>query len=222
MHAINFKIKGQQKIALVGPSGSGKSTLFNLLMRFYDPQDGHIAIDGQNIKDITTQSLRQNIAVVSQEQGVFNDTIAANIAFGDDDYDFEKVRYAARMADADGFINRLSDKYQNLAGENGALLSGGQRQRLAIARAIYKNAPIMLLDEATSALDQRSEDYIQQAMEKLTQNRTVLIIAHRLSTVRDADMIYVLEHGKISEYGKHDDLLAQNGLYTLLYKKGEI
>ena len=222
LHDINFKVKGQQKIALVGPSGAGKSTLFNLLMRFYDPQDGHIAIDGQNIKDMTIQSLRKKIAVVSQEQGVFNDSIAANIAFGDDDYDFEKIRYAANMADADGFINRLSDKYQSIAGENGALLSGGQRQRLAIARAIYKNAPIMLLDEATSALDQRSEDYIQQAMEKLTQNRTVLIIAHRLSTVRDADMIYVLEHGKISEYGKHQDLLAQNGLYTLLYKKGEI
>ncbi len=222
LHDINFQIKGQQKVALVGPSGSGKSTLFNLLMRFYDPQQGNIIIDGQNIKDITTKSLREHVAVVSQEQGVFNDTIAGNIAFGDDDFDFEKVRHAAHMADADGFINRLADKYDSFAGEGGNRLSGGQKQRLAIARAIYKDAPIMLLDEATSALDQRSENYIQKAMDKLMKNRTVLIIAHRLSTVYDVDMIYVFEHGKISEYGNHKDLLAKNGLYALLHSKGDM
>ena len=218
---INLNVAGGGKVALVGPSGAGKSTCFGLLLRFYNLQSGQIVIDGQDISAVTIDSLRRNIALVSQEHGIFNDTIAANIAFGDEDIDEEKLIRAAQMADADNFINRLPKKYQTLAGENGNRLSGGQRQRLAIARALYKDAPILLLDEATSALDPQTEKKIQKGLKQLMKNRTVIIIAHRLSTVQDADCIYVFDHGKILESGKHKELLAKNGLYALLYRQGD-
>ena len=218
---INLNVAGGGKVALVGPSGAGKSTCFGLLLRFYNLQSGQIVIDGQDISTVTIDSLRRNIALVSQEHGIFNDTIAANIAFGDENIDKEKLIRAAQMADADNFINRLPQKYQTLAGENGNRLSGGQRQRLAIARALYKDAPILLLDEATSALDSQTEKKIQKGLKQLMKNRTVIIIAHRLSTVQDADCIYVFDHGKILESGKHKELLAKNGLYALLYRQGD-
>ncbi len=221
LHNISMDIRGGEKIAIVGTSGAGKSTLFHLLLRFYDVSSGKITIDDQDIRRITMASLRHNISVVSQEQGIFNSSIADNVTFGCGKIDWEKLQYATKMADAEKFIDNLPEKYATMAGENGNRLSGGQRQRLAIARAFYKDAPILILDEATSALDQKTEKNIQKSLSVLMKNRTVLIIAHRLSTVQNAHRIYVFDHGKILEYGKHDELLAQGGLYALLYKKGD-
>lgn len=232
---VNFSYKGAEKAtlsqftltipakkttALVGQSGSGKTTLANLITRFYDVDAGDILIDGHRIQDIELNNLRRNIALVSQNVILFNDTIAANIAYGHDEFNQEAIISAAKAAHAWEFIKNLPQGLDTVIGDNGALLSGGQRQRLAIARAFLKNAPILILDEATSALDNQSEQAIQHAMNTLRQNRTVIIIAHRLSTIESADNIVVLENGHLVEQGTHASLLALKGTYQSLYQQG--
>jgi subfamily B ATP-binding cassette protein MsbA len=204
--------------ALVGPSGAGKSTVFNLLPRFYDPDAGIITVNGHDLLDVTLQSLRDAIAIVSQDVMLFDDSVLANIRYGRPGADDEAVFAAARAAAADEFIRNLPDGYATLVGERGLRLSGGQRQRIAIARALLKDAPILLLDEATSALDTESERQIQSALARLIAGRTTLVIAHRLSTIRDADAIHVMEGGRVVESGSHDDLVAsRGGLYARLH-----
>ena len=214
---ITLKAQPKQTIALVGQSGGGKSTILNLIPRFYDVIAGDITIDGQNIKNVTLQSLREHIAVVSQDTWLFNDTIAKNIEYGRMGASHDDIVTAAKSANAHDFIEQLPDGYNTPVGERGLRLSGGQRQRIAIARAMLKNAPILLLDEATSALDTESERKVQQALEKLMTNRTTLVIAHRLSTIVNAHKIYVIEQGKIIESGNHKTLMQKNGTYKKLY-----
>ncbi len=204
------------KIALVGPSGSGKSTILNLLPRLYDARSGTIRIDGTDTRSVSLTSLRRAMALVSQDVTLFDDTVRANIGFGNLKADDAAIIAAAKAADAHEFIMALPDGYDSPVGPRGSNLSGGQRQRLSIARAILKDAPILLLDEATSALDTESEQRVQAALERLSEGRTSLVIAHRLSTVRDADWIYVMDQGRIAEQGKHDDLVARDGLYARL------
>jgi subfamily B ATP-binding cassette protein MsbA len=222
INGLNLHIQPGQTVALVGPSGGGKSTLMNLMLRFYDPQAGSISIDGQDIRSVTLKSLRESIALVSQETVLFDETIAANIAYGKPDATQEEIEDAARAAAAHEFISAMPHGYQTMVGARGVKLSGGQRQRLAIARALLKDAPILLLDEATSALDTQSETQVQQALELLMKGRTTLIIAHRLSTIRHADVIYVMDKGQIAESGTHETLLGQGGLYAQLYRKSEM
>jgi ATP-binding cassette, subfamily B, bacterial MsbA len=216
---ISLSIASGESVALVGESGSGKTTLANLLPRFYEPQSGSIFYDDNNIKDLTLLSLRNNIAYVSQDVVLFNDTIRNNIAYGElKDVSDEMVWAAAEAACATEFINELPEKMSTLIGEDGTRLSGGQRQRLAIARALLKNAPLLILDEATSSLDTRSERHIQSALENVKKGRTCLIIAHRLSTVENADRIVVLDKGQIVEQGKHEELLELNQHYARLHQ----
>jgi ATP-binding cassette, subfamily B, bacterial MsbA len=214
---LNLTLEGGKTTALVGPSGSGKSTLLNLIPRFYEIQEGAIAIDRQNIQDLTLESLRKHIALVSQEVSLFDDTIYANIAYGRLDATEAEIYEAAKMAAAHDFIQGLPEGYQTMVGEQGVKLSGGQRQRISIARAILKNAPILLLDEATSALDAESEKLIQEALQKLMNGRTTLVIAHRLSTILHADQIVVLDKGLVVEKGTHKALLEEKGLYARIY-----
>jgi subfamily B ATP-binding cassette protein MsbA len=216
LKGISLDIKKGETVALVGKSGSGKTTLAMLLPRFYELQEGHIRIDGMDIRDMKMKSLRSHIGIVTQDAILFNDSVAANIAFGSDDYDLDAVMQAAKVANAHEFIMQLPEKYQTNIGEGGSKLSGGQRQRLSIARAIFKNPEILILDEATSALDTESEKLVQDALNKLMQNRTVLVIAHRLSTIRHADKIVVMDEGKIVETGNHSSLIEQNGVYKRL------
>jgi subfamily B ATP-binding cassette protein MsbA len=203
--------------ALVGPSGAGKSTALNLIPRFYDVTAGRVLIDGADVRDVTLESLRRNIALVSQEVTLFDDTIRANIAYGRKAADDADIAAAARRAGAEAFIAALPKGYDTVVGEQGIKLSGGQRQRLAIARAVLKDAPILLLDEATSALDAESERHVQAALGELMRDRTTLVIAHRLSTVVGADVIYVMDRGRVVESGTHNELLARGGLYARLY-----
>ncbi len=219
LEKINLQIKSGQTVALVGSSGSGKTTMANLIARFYLPQSGKISLDGYDLNEITLSSLRKQIALVSQDVILFNDTIYNNIAYGGNSkFSEAEVVQAANLANASEFINKLPNGFATEIGENGTRLSGGQKQRIAIARAILKDAPLLILDEATSALDNQSEKLVQEALERLMENRTTLVIAHRLSTVHHADIIVVMQQGKIVETGKHDELLAGNGIYANLYK----
>lgn len=216
---ISIKIPAGKTVALVGPSGSGKSTLINLLLRFYEAQDGKITIDKTDIRDVTLKSLRANFALVSQETMLFDDTVRANIAYGRDGATEEEILHAAKSAAADDFIRAMPNGYDTIIGAHGVKLSGGQRQRLAIARAMLKDAPILLLDEATSSLDTTSERQVQDALQILMKNRTTLVIAHRLSTVQQAHLIYVVDQGEIVESGDHKTLLAKKGgRYARLYR----
>ena len=217
---INFTVDAGQTVALVGSSGSGKSTLVNLIPRFYNLEQGSIMLDGNNINGYTLSSLRQQMALVSQKVTLFNGSIFSNIAYGDlASKSVQQVKAAAAMANADKFIDGLPDGYDTLIGDDGVMLSGGQRQRIAIARAILKDAPILILDEATSALDTDSERYIQAALDGLIKDRTTFVIAHRLSTVEKADRILVMESGRIVEQGSHSELLATGGRYAQLYNQ---
>ena len=219
LDGVSLGIRPGETVALVGPSGSGKSSLVHLIPRFYRPQAGRITVDGHDLAEVTLESLRRQIALVSQNVVLFNDTVAANIAYGEQAGASEAdIVRAAEAAHAMGFIRELPQGLATPIGENGAKLSGGQRQRIAIARAILKDAPILLLDEATSALDTESERAVQAALETLMKGRTTIVIAHRLSTVERADRIVVLSSGRIAEQGTHAALLAAGGLYAGLYR----
>jgi len=217
LNGVTIDIAGGKRIALVGPSGAGKSTVLNLIPRFYDVTEGRVLIDGQDVRDVTLASLRAKIALVSQEMELFDDTVRTNIAYGRVGAGEADIIAAARGASAHDFIMRLPNGYDTHVGGRGLKLSGGQRQRVAIARAMLKDAPILLLDEATSALDTESERQVQEALRALMRGRTTLVIAHRLSTVVDADLIYVLDGGRVIESGSHGELLARGGAYARLY-----
>jgi ABC-type transport system involved in Fe-S cluster assembly fused permease/ATPase subunit len=219
LKGISFDVPAGKQVALVGPSGAGKSTISRLLYRFYDVSEGAITIDGQNLKDVTQSSLRQQIGMVPQDTVLFNDTIAYNIRYGRISASEEEVREAARMAQIADFIEQLPDGFDTQVGERGLKLSGGEKQRVAIARTLLKAPPILILDEATSALDTQTEKEIQAALDVVSKDRTTLVIAHRLSTVIDADEIIVLKAGEIAERGTHDQLLAMNGLYTTMWNR---
>ena len=215
---ISLSVPAGKVVALVGPSGAGKSTILNLIPRFYDVNAGRITIDETDVRDVTLASLRGGISLVSQEITMFDDTVRANIAYGRPNASEDEIIAAAKHAAAHDFIVDMPDGYDTYVGERGTKVSGGQRQRLAIARAMLKDAPILLLDEATSALDTESERHIQAALKELMKGRTTLVIAHRLSTVMDADLIHVIDDGKLSESGTHAELLAKNGIYARLYQ----
>ncbi|HEX8706905.1 MAG TPA: ATP-binding cassette domain-containing protein, partial [Pyrinomonadaceae bacterium] len=218
LRGVNLSIPAGTIVALVGESGGGKSTLTKLLPRFHDPTEGEVLWDGTSLRAARLGSLRKQIALVTQETVLFNDTVRHNIAYGRFDATDAEIEEAARVAYADEFIRELPNGYETIVGERGIFLSGGQRQRLAIARAVLADAPVLILDEATSALDAESERLVQRALANLIRNRTTIVIAHRLSTVRRADTIVVMERGRIAERGSHTELLARGGLYRHLYE----
>ncbi|MBN2363332.1 ATP-binding cassette domain-containing protein, partial [candidate division WOR-3 bacterium] len=207
-----------ERAAIVGPSGAGKTTIANLIMRFYDPDDGKISLDGHDIKNIKLKSLRNSIALVSQDIFLFRDTVMENIRFGSPSATDDKVVEAAEKANADAFITKLEKEYDTIIGERGSTLSGGEKQRISIARAILKNAKILILDEATSQLDAESENFIRLAMSELMKERTSIVIAHRLSTIKDMDKIIVLNKGEILMTAKHEELFEKCELYKSLYE----
>ena len=219
LKGISFTVPAGKTVAVVGPSGAGKSTISRILYRFYDIKSGSVTIDGQDIRDVTQESLREKIGIVPQDTVLFNDTVRYNIAYGRIGANESEIKDAARMAQIDKFIQELPLGYDAMVGERGLKLSGGEKQRVAIARTILKNPPILLLDEATSALDTGTEREIQGALQEVSRNRTSLVIAHRLSTVVDADEILVLDHGQIIERGRHDDLIMRGGAYALMWNK---
>ena len=218
LNDISLSISKNETVAIVGKSGSGKSTIANLIPRFYNLTSGEILIDGTSIDKFSLEHLRSSISIVNQSPSLFNDTIAKNIAYGDDDLDFEKLKESAKLSGCIDFIENLPEGFESEIGDDGVLLSGGQRQRLAIARAFYKDSPIIILDEATSSLDTESELIVQEALEKLITNRTTIVIAHRLSTIENASRIIVLDNGSITESGTHSELLESDGIYQSLYK----
>jgi subfamily B ATP-binding cassette protein MsbA len=218
LDSIRLEVRAGEIVALVGPSGAGKTTLANLVPRFYDVQQGAVKIDGRDVRDLKLASLREKIGMVAQDTFLFNDTVANNIGYGLADATREQIRDAARNALAEEFILRMPGGYDTMIGERGQKLSGGQRQRLAIARALLKNAPILILDEATSHLDSESEMLVQRALQNLMEHRTVIVIAHRLSTVRRADQIVVLDRGRVCEMGRHEELVNRGGVYQRLHE----
>ncbi|MFY9675186.1 MAG: ATP-binding cassette domain-containing protein, partial [Terriglobales bacterium] len=218
LHGINLEVHAGEVLAVVGSSGAGKSTLVHLIPRFFDVSGGRILIDDVDVRDVTLASLRSQIGIVTQETVLFNDTLRNNIAYGQPHVSSKQVEDAARAAHAHEFISSLPEGYDTMIGERGVRLSGGERQRIAIARAILKNAPILILDEATSALDSESEALVQAALQNLMSGRTVFVIAHRLSTVRRADRIVVIEGGTLSESGTHEELIQKAGTYRRLYE----
>jgi len=217
LHRVSFEMKQGELVALVGPSGAGKSTIADLLMRFYDPGQGVIELNGRDLREYRVSSFRRHVAMVTQEVILFNDTVAANIAYGKPEASMEEIMEAAKFANADDFILDMPQGYQSMVGERGTALSGGQRQRLAIARALLKNPQLLILDEATSALDAESEALVQDALDRLMAHRTSLVIAHRLSTVAKADRIVVLEDGMIVDQGPHKVLIQRCPLYQRLH-----
>ena len=215
---MNLSIKAGETIALVGPSGGGKSTTCSLLPRFYDVQSGSITIDGQDVRDVTQESLRRAIGIVQQDVYLFDGTIRDNISYGRPDASDEDIAAAAQQANILEFIESLPEGFDTVVGERGSRLSGGQKQRIAIARVFLKNPAILILDEATSALDNESEEAVQESLERLAANRTTIIIAHRLSTIKDADEIATVERGQVVERGTHEELLARGGTYARYYR----
>jgi subfamily B ATP-binding cassette protein MsbA len=218
LHNVDLEVNAGEVLAVVGPSGAGKSTLVNLIPRFFDVTSGHILIDGHDLRDLTLASLRRQVAQVTQETILFNDTVHSNIAYGQPDAKRSLVEHAASNALAHDFILKMPQGYDTVIGEKGFRLSGGEKQRIAIARAILKDAPILILDEATSALDSESESLVQEALANLMQSRTVVVIAHRLSTIRRASRIAVLEDGRITAIGSHEELLVSSPTYQKLYQ----
>lgn len=217
LNKLSIAVPNGKTVAIVGPSGAGKSTIINLIPRFYDVNEGRILLGGTDIQDVTLQSLRSKLALVSQETALFDETIRANIGYGLEGASAEAIEEAAKLAFADEFIRKLPQGYETVIGEHGVKLSGGQRQRIAIARAMLRNAPVLLLDEATSALDNESERAVQEALKQLQKGRTTIVVAHRLSTIVDADKIVVIDRGQIVEEGTHAELLSLDGVYARLY-----
>jgi subfamily B ATP-binding cassette protein MsbA len=216
LNNVNLNVKGKSKVALVGSSGGGKTTVLNLIPRFYDPGEGYISIDNQKISEVTLESLRKEIALVSQDIVLFDDTIKNNLIFANSVASDEEIINACIKANCHNFISEMKDGYNTVVGENGVKLSGGQKQRISIARAILKNSSIILLDEATSALDTESEKIVQEAMNNLSEDKTTVTIAHRLSTIKNSDLIYVIDKGMVVEKGTHEELLNLNGIYRKL------
>lgn len=215
---VSFHVKSGQTVGILGSTGSGKSTIMNLLCRFYDVTSGEVLVDGKNVKDMDLYNLRQNIGMAMQDVFLFSDTVEGNIAYSKPDCPFEEVQKAAIMADADSFIRSMPDGYDTIVGERGVGLSGGQKQRISLARALLKEPSILILDDTTSAVDMETESYIQKQLNAIDHKCTIFIVAYRISSIKDADLILVLNNGEIVEQGTHDELLANNGYYATVFR----